>query len=77
MLNKIRLGMILTIVTLLVLARILEYIYWDNNKKENFTPYLNGLVRPHFRNARIRAENLTKDTNGFFRKMIRKSGLYY
>ncbi len=77
MLNKIRLGMTLTIVTLLVLARILEYIYWDNNKKENFTPYLNGLVRPHFRNARIRAENLTKDTNGFFRKMIRKSGLYY
>lgn len=77
MLNKIRLGMTLIIVTLLVLARILEYIYWDNNKKENFTPYLNGLVRPHFRNARIRGENLTKDTNGFFRKMIRKSGLYY
>jgi hypothetical protein len=77
MLNKFRLGITIIVLTLIISARILEYIYWDNNKKENFTPYLNGLVRPHFRNARMRAENLTKDTNGFFRKMIRKSGLYY
>ncbi len=77
MISKFRLAITLTALTFILVARILKYIYWDNNKKENFTPYINGIVRPHFRNVRLRAENLTKDTNGFFRKMIRKSGLYY
>ena len=46
-------------------------------KKENFTPYINGIVRPHIRNVRRHVENYSDDTNSFFRKMIRKSGLYY
>lgn len=52
----------------------LEHIFY---KKENFTPYINGIVRPHIRNVRRHAENFSDDTNSFFRKMIRKSGLYY
>ncbi len=51
--------------------------YNDINDKENFTPYINGIVRPHIRNVRRHAENFSDDTNSFFRKMIRKSGLYY
>lgn len=77
MLNKFRLGITIIVLTLLISARILEYIYWDNNKKENFTPYLNGLVRPEIRNIEKKVESFTNNTNSFFRKMIRKSGLYY
>jgi hypothetical protein len=77
MLNKFRLGITIIVLTLIISARILEYIYWDNDKKENFTPYLNGLVRPEIRNIEKKVESFTNNTNGFFRKMIRKSGLYY
>jgi hypothetical protein len=76
MINKFKLAIIFIVLTLIISARLLEFIYWDN-KKENFTPYINGVVRPHFRNARTKVENLSTDTNSFFRKMIRKSGLYY
>jgi len=51
--------------------------YNDINNKENFTPRINGIVRPHIRNIRKQAESFSDDTNSFFRKMIRKSGLYY
>ena len=76
MISKIRLGVTIIALTFILVARILEYIYW-NNKKENFTPYINGIVRPHFRNVRLKAEQLSNNTNGFFRTMLRKSGMYY
>jgi hypothetical protein len=38
---------------------------------ENFTPRINGFVRPHIRTARIKMEELTEDTNTFFNRIIR------
>ena len=71
--NKVRILISLIATIIFFSAFVLDKFY----KQENFTPYINGIVRPHIRNVRRHAENFSDDTNSFFRKMIRKSGLYY
>ena len=78
--NRLRICISLVATIIFFTGFILSKFYYDdsdNDNKENFTPRINGIVRPHIRNVRRHAENFSDDTNSFFRKMIRKSGLYY
>ena len=71
--NKVRVIISLIATIIFFTAFVFDKFY----KKENFTPYINGIVRPHIRNVKKNVESFSDDTNTFFRKMIRKSGLYY
>lgn len=71
--NKVCILFSLIGTAIFLLAFIIDRFYI----KENFTPYVNGMVRPHIRNVRINVENFSGDTNFLLKKVIRKSGLYY
>lgn len=77
--NKVKLIFLLIVITIFFIAFNLYNINININinNKENFTPYINGLVRPHIRNVQKYSDSFSNNTNTFFRKMIRKSGLYY
>ena len=71
--NKVRIIISLIGTIIILLAFIIDRFYI----KENFTPYINGIVRPHIRNFRRNVENFSGDTNSLLKTVIRKSGLYY
>lgn len=46
------------------------------NNREEFTPYIRSMYKPHMRNARVMYEKFSVDVNNKVGKIFRNFGLY-
>jgi hypothetical protein len=51
------------------------YIYYNQNNKENFTPYIRKIYKPHVRKIRVFSEGLYNNTINKISTQIKK--LYF
>ena len=65
-----------TIIFLVLLYYLINYIKNNYNSTENFTPKMRQMYRPYLRNARIVSEGFYGDSKNSVNTLFRKLGLY-
>ena len=65
-----------TIIFLVLLYYLINYIKNNYNSTENFTPKMRQMYRPYLRNARIISEGFYGDSKNSVNTLFRKLGLY-
>jgi len=72
-------------IILIILAAIYFYFYkyknydtnYENDILENFTPKINGIARPHFRNMRLKYDNFVNNYNqDFIMNKLKRMNIY-
>jgi hypothetical protein len=72
-------------IILIILAAIYFYFYkykkydtnYENDTVENFTPKINGIARPHFRNMRLKYDNFVNNYNqDFIMNKLKRMNIY-
>ena len=77
-------------IILIILAAIYFYFYkyknytnyntnsnYENNTVENFTPKINSIARPHFRNMRLKYDNFVNNYNqDFIMNKLKRMNIY-
>jgi hypothetical protein len=72
----INIRIIHTIIFLVGLYYIINYIVNNYNTTEHFTPKIRGLYRPYLRDARVVSEGFYGDGENNINRLFRKFGLY-
>jgi len=76
-------------IILIILAAIYFYFYkyknyntnydsnYENSTVENFTPKINGIARPHFRNMRLKYDHFVNNYNqDFIMNKLKRMNIY-
>ena len=67
---------LITLIILFVIYYIYTRYYYNNSKKENFTPKIREMYRPYLRHARVISDDFYGNHKNNINRVFRKFGLY-